>query len=82
MLLYANPLKRYSLGNRSTGLKRTPDGGLTITVSHTRPHSTPQSNWLPAPNGPFSLYLRLYEPKPAALHGQWLPPQVTRTDRG
>ena len=30
-----------------------------------------ESNWLPAPKGPFMLVPRLYWPKPDALNGVW-----------
>jgi hypothetical protein len=76
-LFYANPANRYSVGDR-TGLQRNRDGSLTIRVGHRRP-AGPRSNWLPAPNGRFSLYLRLYEPKPAAAKGRWKPPAIVRT---
>ena len=35
-----------------------------------------ESNWLPAPNGTFSLYLRAYWPEKAILDGTWKPPVV------
>ncbi|MGI8505523.1 MAG: DUF1254 domain-containing protein, partial [Solirubrobacteraceae bacterium] len=76
ILFYPNPLDRYALGDRAQGLKRDADGGLTIIVSHRSPGASERSNWLPAPAGQFSLYLRLYEPKPAALHRRWMPPSV------
>ena len=79
ILFYANPLNRYALGDRSPGLRRDADGGLTITVSHRAPGSARRSNWLPAPAGPFSLYLRLYEPGPAATGRTWMPPSVVRS---
>jgi hypothetical protein len=37
-----------------------------------------RSNWLPAPDGPFSLYLRAYWPEQDILDGTWTPPPVTR----
>jgi hypothetical protein len=37
-----------------------------------------QANWLPAPQGPFNLVMRLYAPKPDALTGKWNPPPVGR----
>jgi hypothetical protein len=43
--LVANPINRYSLGDRS-GMKTAPDGSLTVYVQ-----SEPLSNWLPAPKG-------------------------------
>ena len=39
-----------------------------------------ESNWLPAPNGHFSLYIRAYWPKAEILDGRWMPPAVTRVD--
>ncbi|WP_353961851.1 MULTISPECIES: hypothetical protein [unclassified Streptomyces] len=38
-------------------------------------------NWLPAPTGPFALYLRAYWPEPAALDGTWRPPAVIKVTR-
>ena len=34
-----------------------------------------ESNWLPAPKGPFAVVLRLYWPKPDALNGTWKAPK-------
>jgi hypothetical protein len=77
ILFYPNRLNRYALGDRSR-LRRDPGGGLTITVSHRAPPAARRSNWLPAPAGAFSLYLRLYEPRPAALDHKWMPPSIVR----
>jgi hypothetical protein len=33
-------------------------------------------NWLPAPEGAFSLVLRVYDPKPQVLGGAWSPPVI------
>ncbi|MGH6810445.1 MAG: DUF1214 domain-containing protein, partial [Ensifer adhaerens] len=35
-----------------------------------------ESNWLPAPNGPFFVVMRLYWPKPDALDGKWKAPPL------
>jgi hypothetical protein len=78
ILFYPNKLARYSIGDRTMGLKRDALDGLTIIVSHTDPGAAKRSNWLPAPTGSFSLYLRLYEPKRAARNGTWEPPTVLR----
>jgi hypothetical protein len=75
--LYANPLNRYAVGDRTTGLRRDRDGGLTIHLQHARPPGR-ASNWLPAPAGPFRVMLRLYVPRPAALDGRWVPPGIVR----
>jgi hypothetical protein len=78
ILFYPNAMDRYAIGDRTTELKRDRDGGLTIVVSHRDPGAALRSNWLPAPAGSFSLYLRLYEPKQTARTGSWKPPSVVR----
>jgi hypothetical protein len=78
LLFYDNPLKRFALGDRTPGLRRDPDGSLTIRVSHAPPPAGRRANWLPAPAGRFELYLRLYEPRAAAVSGRWRPPPVLR----
>jgi|HubBroStandDraft_6_1064221.scaffolds.fasta_scaffold82581_2 hypothetical protein len=56
---------------------------IRICASLNRPSELPtpnleSANWLPAPTGPFMMYLRLYWPKDAALDGQWTAPKVDR----
>ncbi len=76
-LLSANPLKRYLINSPMLpDLKRDADGGLTLHVQHASPGPERESNWLPAPNGPFWTVLRLYWPKPEALNGAWTQPKL------
>ncbi|TDG09809.1 hypothetical protein E1N52_04615 [Paraburkholderia guartelaensis] len=37
-----------------------------------------ESNWLPAPAGPFSLYIRAYWGKQPILDASWKPPQIRK----
>ena len=74
-----NPLNRFALGDRTKGLRYGRGRSLRLFVSHRPPTGRDRANWLPAPRGRFLLYLRLYEPKPAATDGRWLPPSVVRT---
>ena len=37
-----------------------------------------EANWLPAPEGPFALFLRAYLPKPELLHGGYRLPRVEK----
>ncbi len=76
--LYANKAERYAIGDRTTGLRRGPDGSLTLYLQHRSPAGSRRSNWLPSPQGRFRLIMRLYEPKRAALNGDWRPPPVSR----
>jgi hypothetical protein len=73
----ANPIDRFAIGDRDK-LKLNADGSLTLYVQRESPGADKESNWLPAPKqGGFSMNLRLYWPKPAALDGTWAPPAVT-----
>ncbi len=75
--LVANEINRYSIGDRTPGLVRDADGGLTIALQHERPTDA-EVNWLPAPEGAFWLILRAYQPGPSLLDGSWpLPPAET-----
>ena len=78
-LLVANPLNRYLINSPMlSGLKRDADGSLTIYIQHESPGQDRESNWLPAPNGPFMAVLRLYWPKKEALDGGWKAPPLQR----
>ena len=60
-------------------LKKNADGSLTIYIQKDSPGTDKESNWLPAPDGPIYVVMRLYWPKEAALKGSWKPPAVQRT---
>ncbi len=80
-LLSANSLDRYLINSPMLpDLKRDVDGGLTLYIQHASPGKDEESNWLPAPNGPFSLIMRLYWPKPEALDGTWKQPMLQAAD--
>jgi hypothetical protein len=72
---YDNPLNRYSLGDRTPGLKRDADG-LKITIGGDQPDDT--SNWLPAPSGSYQLGLRIYEGRQDVVDASWFPPPLER----
>ncbi|MBY2908558.1 DUF1254 domain-containing protein [Rhizobium leguminosarum] len=70
-LLYANPLKRYSIGDRTKGLVYGKDKSLTIYLGHSSPGKGKEANWLPTPDGKYSLVARVYGPEKAAMDGTW-----------
>ncbi|MFD6188863.1 DUF1254 domain-containing protein [Streptomyces sp. NPDC060275] len=72
-----NALDRYAIGDRS-GMRTNPDGSLDIHVRHDNPGPGHEDNWLPAPEGSFNVFLRLYWPDEAALDGDWTPPPLNR----
>lgn len=70
-----NPLRRYALRDRTPGLAFNPDGSLDLWFGHESPGPKRESNWLPAPAGPFALFMRTYLPRPELLNGRYrLPP--------
>ncbi|PSB16142.1 cell envelope protein [filamentous cyanobacterium CCP1] len=78
-LLVANPIDRYLINSSMLPhLQRDAEGGLTLYIQHESPGKDRESNWLPAPNGPFFCVLRLYWPKPEALDGRWMAPPLER----
>jgi hypothetical protein len=74
----ANSLNRYTLSTRNK-FNPNPDGSIDMYVQASNPGPDKEANWLPAPNGPFVLMMRLYWPKenpPSLLDGTWKPPPV------
>jgi hypothetical protein len=75
-LLVANPINRYLINSPMLNtLTKDPDGGITLYIQNQSPGPGKESNWLPAPQGPFQMFARLYWPKEEALNGQWKPAQ-------
>lgn len=84
-LLIENPINRYLINSPMLpSLKKNPDGSLTIYIQKDAPAADKKANWLPAPDGPIYMVMRLYWPKeppaPSILppgEGAWKPPAVT-----
>ncbi|MCB1498581.1 MAG: DUF1254 domain-containing protein [Bauldia sp.] len=78
-LFVANPIDRYSLGDRTPGTVYGADGSIEIHLQAEEPTDpTERANWLPAPAGPFYLVTRHYSPRAEILTGDWLPPPIER----
>ena len=78
--LVDNPIDRYSIGDRTEGLRYNDDGSLTLYIQPTRPEMG-DSNWLPTPLGDtYRLNFRMYQPQPVmldkTLQDYYLPPLV------
>ncbi len=77
--LVANPIDRYSIGDRTPGLKYGADGSLTIYLQKDSPGADKESNWLPSPqDGAFRPIMRMYQPKQEILDGSYLLPAIRR----
>ena len=63
-------------------MKKNSDGSLMLYIQKDAPEADKKANWLPAPNGPIYLVMRLYWPKetlPSILpagEGTWEPPAI------
>ena len=86
-LLIDNPMNRYLINSPMLPtLQRNEDGSLTIFIQKDSPGPARESNWLPAPDGPIYLVMRLYWPKetrPSILpagDGSWQPPGLVPAD--
>jgi hypothetical protein len=84
-LLIENPINRYLINSPMLpDMKTNADGSLTIYIQNKSPGADREANWLPAPDGPIYLMIRLYWPKttpPSILpvgEGTWQPPGVKR----
>jgi hypothetical protein len=76
-LLIENPINRYLINSPMLpDLKKNEDGSLTLYIQKDSPGKEKESNWLPAPDGPIYIAMRLYWPKEEALNGKWQPPAV------
>lgn len=76
---HPNELNRFSLGTKNKSLKLNDDGSLTLYAGSKSPGRSRESNWLPAPEGPFSLYIRAYWGEERILDGSWKPPVIKKT---
>jgi hypothetical protein len=78
---FPNPLNHFSLGTKNKSLQYGPDGSLTLYLCAKSPGQDKETNWLPAPNGSFSLVLRNYWPEKSVIDGTWIPPDVVKATR-
>ena len=84
-LLIKNPINRYLINSPMlSNMTRNEDGSLTLYIQKDSPGKDKEANWLPAPDGPIYLVMRLYWPKteaPSILPpgaGTWSPPALAK----
>jgi hypothetical protein len=76
--LVANPINRYSIGDRTPGLKYGDDGSVTLYVGANSPGEDKEANWLPAPHAKFRPVMRMYQPRSEILEGNYTLPAIKR----
>ena len=81
--LVKNPIDRYLINSPMLPqMNKNADGSLTLYIQKDSPGKDKETNWLPAPDGPIYLVMRLYWPKteaPSILpagKGSWSPPGI------
>ena len=80
-LFVRNSLDRYLLNSTMLEqLKIEKNGSVVFHIGKDSPGNDLESNWLPAPDGPFYMVLRLYGPEAEALDGEWTPPVLQKLD--
>lgn len=84
-LLIKSPINRYLINSPMLpGMKKNRDGSLTLYIQKDSPGKAKEANWLPAPDGPIYMVMRVYWPKtepPSILppgDGTWQPPAVVK----
>jgi hypothetical protein len=76
--LVENPINRYSIGDRTPGVRYNADGSLDLYLQYASPGAEQEANWLPTPAGAFLPILRMYQPHAAVLDGRYVLPPITR----
>jgi len=86
-LLIKNPINRYLINSPMlSDMKKNADDSLTLYIQKDSPGKDKEANWLPAPDGPIYMVMRLYWPKtepPSILppgEGSWSPPALVASD--
>ena len=80
LYLVENEIDRWSISDRTPGLHYADDGSLTIHIGAVRPEDT--RNWLPVPDGPYLLGMRVYEGHERVVSCDWFPPTLTLAKDG
>jgi len=75
--LVANPVNRYSIGDRTPGVAKNADGGMTLYIQAASPGADKEPNWLPCPaEGTWFIILRMYQPHDEVVQATWHCPAV------
>ena len=76
--LVENPIRRFSIGDRTSGLVKNNDGSTDILIQRTAPSGPFSANWLPSPAGEMRLSLHAYLPRKELRDRSWRVPPIIR----
>jgi hypothetical protein len=76
--LIKNSARKYVVASYTPKLQYNSNGSISIYMTRKLPVGIPMANWLPIPDGPFNIMLRIYGPDRAAIHNRYIPPAIKR----
>jgi hypothetical protein len=80
-LLIDNSINRYLINSpMMDDFVFNDDDSFTLYIQKESPGEALETNWLPAPDGPFYAVMRLYGPKEEALKGSWINPPMVKNN--
>jgi hypothetical protein len=74
--LIDNSADKYAVASYTPGLVTNPDGSISIYMAQQLPNGVAAANWLPIPDGPFNIMLRVYGPEGSVADNTYVPPAV------
>ena len=78
--LEANAQNRYSSGSNMP-LRYNSDGSLDIYLATTKPKGAANVNWVPIPQGDFKILFRMYWPSENVLDGNYILPDLIKSNK-
>jgi hypothetical protein len=76
--LVRNSARKYVVASYTPGLQFNSNGSVSIYMTTEKPVGIPMANWLPVPEGPFNIMLRVYGPKGSVAAKTYVPPAIQR----
>jgi hypothetical protein len=77
--LVENSATKYLVARYTKGLQYNSNGSVSIYMATALPAGVPEANWLPVPDGPFNIMLRVYGPEGnTAANKNYVPPAIKR----
>ena len=78
-LFIHNSLDKYLLNSTTMDqFVKQEDGSIIFYIQKDSPGKDKEANWLPAPDGPLYIVMRLYGPEETALKGEWINPPLVK----
>jgi len=78
-LLVENSIDRWLINNVSD-LQKNKDGSFEVYLQHESPGEDKENNWLPTPDGPFHVVMRLYHPDQSVIDQTWVLPIIEKVE--